>query len=233
MGRLAIAAGNTLLGAPLAGEAATVDVGGRPVQLLERGSHALLQRHGNDGYALPHAIDHVANMRALAERGCDRVLALGSVGSLRPELPIGSFVACDDFIALGRSASISDGYEAHAIAGFDRDWRARILAAWGQEGAPELVDRGVYWQSSGPRFETPAEVRIFAAHAHVVGMTIASECAVAGELGLAYAAICVVDNMAAGVGSAQLTVEEFEAGKRANRERLLEALARVVPRLAS
>jgi purine nucleoside phosphorylase len=64
-------------------------------------------------------------------------------------------------------------------------------------------------------------------------MTIASECAVARELGLAYAAICVVDNMAAGVGAADLTVDEFEAGKRANRERLLDALARVIPRLAA
>ena len=40
-----------------------------------------------------------------------------------------------------------------------------------------------------------------AAHADVVGMTIASECIVAAELGLAYAAICVVDNLANGIGA--------------------------------
>ena len=44
-------------------------------------------------------------------------------------------------------------------------------------------------------------------------MTIASECIVAGELGLAYAAVCVVDNLANGVGDQPLTVEEFEAGQ--------------------
>ena len=36
---------------------------------------------------------------------------------------------------------------------------------------------------------------------------------IAAELGLAYAAVCVVDNLANGVGEAELTVEEFEAGK--------------------
>ena len=37
-------------------------------------------------------------------------------------------------------------------------------------------------------------------HADVIGMTVASECVVAGELGLRYAALCVVDNLANGVG---------------------------------
>ena len=63
-----------------------------------------LQRHGDARYVLPHRIDHLANMRSLAEAGCDRVLALGSVGGLRRELVPGTFVCPDDFIALGRRA---------------------------------------------------------------------------------------------------------------------------------
>ena len=76
-----------------------------------------------------------------------------------------------------------------------------MLDAWagGRRGA--LRDGGVYWQTIGPRFETPAEIRLIAAHADLVGMTIASECIVAGELGLAYAAVCVVDNLANGIGA--------------------------------
>ena len=62
-------------------------------------------------------------------------------------------------------------------------------------------------------------------------MTIASECVLAGELGIAYAAICVVDNLANGVGGAPLSVEDFEAGKATNRERLLAALAPLVAEL--
>ena len=62
-------------------------------------------------------------------------------------------------------------------------------------------------------------------------MTIASECIVAGELGLAYAAICVVDNLANGVGEEPLTVAELEAERDANAERLRDALGVVLPRL--
>ena len=80
----------------------------------------------------------------------------------------------------------------------------------------------------GPRLETPAEIGLIAAHAEVIGMTIASECVVAGELGLRYAAVCLVDNLANGVGETELTVAEFDAGRAANRERLAAALEAVV-----
>ena len=47
---------------------------------------------------------------------------------------------------------------------------------------------------------------------------MATECTVACQLGLPYAAICVVDNLANGIGAAALTTDEFEAGQAANRE---------------
>ena len=94
------------------------------------------------------------------------------------------------------------------------------------------MDGGVYWQTIGPRFETPAEIRLLAAHADLVGMTMASECIVSGELGLAYAAICMVDNLANGIGSAPLSVEELEADRAANAGRLGDALEALLPELA-
>jgi purine nucleoside phosphorylase len=54
---------------------------------------------------------------------------------------------------------------------------------------------------------------------------------IAGELGLPYAAVCIVDNLANGVGERELTVEEFEAGRARNRERLGAAVSAVVPAL--
>jgi 5'-methylthioadenosine phosphorylase len=96
-----------------------------------------------------------------------------------------------------------------------------------------LLDRGVYWESIGPRFETTAEIRLIAPQADVIGMTIASECVSAGELGLPYAAVCIVDNLANGVGERELTVEEFQAGRERNRERLGAAMSAIVPALAA
>jgi 5'-methylthioadenosine phosphorylase len=187
----------------------------------------VIDRHG-EPYALPHQIDHEANLRLLLDAGCDRVLGVASVGGLRPELVPGTFLCPDDFIALDiPPATTRSGPAAHRVPGFDPDWRSRVVEAFTAELA--LRDGGVYWQVAGPRLETVAEVRLIAQHADVVGMTVARECIVAGELGLAYAAVCVVDNLANGVAATELTLEEVAAGQQAHRARLQEALAAVIP----
>jgi 5'-methylthioadenosine phosphorylase len=190
-----------------------------------------LQRHGTNAYVLPHRIDYPANMRSLAEAGCDRVLALGSVGGLQPELGPGTFVCPDDFIALGPAPVAFEDERAHSVARFDQGWRRRVVLAWRERVGLPIVEGGVYWQARGPRLETRAEIRLMASHAQVVGMTIASECAAACDLGLAYAAICVVENLANGVGEVELTTQELMAGRAANREAVARALERLVPTL--
>jgi 5'-methylthioadenosine phosphorylase len=224
MGRLAVILGSNALGP-----------GGEEIAAAaaEQGA-AIVQRHeGRDGgFVLPHAIDHEANLRPLCEQGCDRVLGIGSVGSLDPDLPVGSLICPDDFIALGQGGSVFTDARAHSAPRFEERWRREVIAAW-SEGGEEPRDGGVYWQAAGPRFETPAEIRLIAAHADVVGMTIASECVVAGELGLDYAALCVVDNLANGLGAGTISVAEMEADRLINAERLREGLAAVLPRLGA
>jgi 5'-methylthioadenosine phosphorylase len=223
MGRLAVILGSNALGP-----------GGAEITAAaaEHGA-AVVQRHGAaDAYVLPHEIDHAANLRPLVEQGCDRVLAVASVGSLRPELPVGTFVCPDDFIALHLGISIFVDTRAHSAPAFAAHWREEVLEAWG-EGAEPAVDGGVYWQTIGPRFETPAEIRMIAPHASLVGMTIASECVVAGELGLEYAAVCVVDNLGNGLEEQQVSIDEIEADRLINATRLRDGLAAVLPRLGA
>ena len=221
MGRLAVVLGSSELvpgGETVAAAAA------------EHGA-AIVQRHGGDGaYVLPHEIDHAANLRPLVEQGCDRVLALGSVGSLSPELPVGSLLCPDDFIALHLGLSVFPDERAHSAPGFDPGWRREVLDAWPAEG-DKPRDGGVYWQTIGPRFETPAEIRLIAPHADVVGMTIAAECIVAAELGLAYAAVCAVDNLANGLDPEPVAIDALAAARAANVLRLREGLAGALPRL--
>jgi 5'-methylthioadenosine phosphorylase len=224
MGRLAVILGSNALGP-----------GGEEIAAAaaEHGA-AIVQRHGAAGapYVLPHEIDHAANLRPLAEQGCDRVLAIGSVGSLSAALPVGSLVCPDDFIALHLGPSIFADARAHSAPGFDPRWRAEVLEAW-EAGGQAPRDGGVYWQTLGPRFETPAEIRLIAPHADVVGMTIASECVVASELGLAYAALCVVDNLANGIDGGELDVAGLEDDRIANATRLRDGLAAVLPQLGA
>ncbi len=205
--------------------------GGDYVDGLDVGDAMLIPRHG-DPYTQPHRIDHAANMQRLVDAGCDRVLALSSVGGLRRELGVGTFLCPDDFIALHVGKSAFGDRRSHRVAGFGSGWRAHLVDTWASSAEVELLDGGVYWESIGPRFETPAEIRMIAQHADVIGMTIASECVIAGELGLRYAAVCIVDNLANGVGEGELTVEEFEAGRARNRKRLGAAVAAIVPELS-
>ncbi len=130
-------------------------------------------------------------------------------------------VVPDDFLALDQPpvATTDDGTQ-HVVPGFTTLWRARILATWRTADPDPVVDRGVYWQVNGPRFETPAEVRFLAAFADLVGMTVASECVAANQLGLDYAAVCVIDNLANGIGAAPLTPAEYREGAAANTARL-------------
>lgn len=233
MGRVALIGGHSILGAePGKGfEPLSAETPSGPVELFERDRVVLLQRHGFDRYTTAAKVDHARNFAALEALGVDRVLAIASVGGLRPELGVGTFLCPDDFIALHLGLSLSDQHGGERVPGFDLGWRRRVLEAWERVAETPVRDGGVYWQAIGPRFETPAEIRMIAAHADVIGMTIASESIIAGELGIAYAAICIVDNLANGIGAAQLSVEEFQAGKDANRVALIEALDHVTPEL--
>ncbi len=124
MGRLAVILGSNALG-PGGGEIAAA--------AAEHGA-AIVQRHGGAERRLrPPPPDRPRGQPALAGRaGCDRVLAIGSVGSLDAELAVGSFVCPDDFIALQLGLTIFDDARGHATPGFDPRWRAR----WSPPGAP-------------------------------------------------------------------------------------------------
>jgi 5'-methylthioadenosine phosphorylase len=202
-------------------------------EALPQGEWIAIRRHeAGEGYRLPHLIDHVANLRSLADAGCNRVLALSSVGGLRAELGPGTLLCPDDFIALdAEPLTALAGVEAHRAPRLDAALRAELLEALSEAGI-EAVGTGVYWQARGPRLETPAEIRFVATHADVIGMTVASECVVAGELGLRYAALCVVDNLANGVAGEDLTLAEIDRNRERNRGAVAAALAAVLPELA-
>ena len=219
---------------PVEGERVSIDAGGeRPVEAIDAGEVVGLPRHGFDRSVPAHLVDHRANVRALCELGCGRVLALGSAGSLRLDLEVGSFVCPDDFYAPETAPSFYDDPRGHSVPGFDPDWRKAILDAWSEHTETDLVDGGVYAQTRGPRFETPAEVRALARVADVVGMTLAAETVLAREAGLAYAAVCSVDNLANGISDQPLTVEDYQRGRDRTAETLKAALESVLPVLAA
>jgi 5'-methylthioadenosine phosphorylase len=233
--RLCLIHGNSLPeGAdPVEGKRVEVDVGGPlPVEATDGGDIVGLPRHGFDRSIPAHLVDHRANIRAACELGCDRVLALGSAGSLDKDLKVGTLICPEDFYAPETAPSFYRDPRGHSIAGFDPDWRDVVISAWNSLTKTDLEVGGVYAQTIGPRFETAAEVRALAEVADMVGMTIAAEVILAGEAALAYAAVCSVDNLANGVSDKALTVDEYRRGRDRTAQTLAADLELVLPALA-
>lgn len=225
--RLGVVVGTSLANVDLLGDAqhSVIDTAFGSVPVVDIGDALIVRRHG-DPHLPAHLVDHRRNVAALATAGCDRVLALASVGSLGRD-PVGAVVCPDDFVALRAYDSYFTDVRGHSVPAFTPWWRAGVLDAWG----PPVIDGGVYVQTPGPRFETPAEVRVLATMGDLVGMTLANECVLAGEVGLAYAAVCTVDNLANGIGGL-LTVEVFESAVRDHQSALVAMLRAAITRLA-
>ncbi|WP_456238000.1 phosphorylase family protein, partial [Marisediminicola senii] len=97
--------------------------------------------------------------------------------------------------------------------------------------APPL-DEGVYTQSRGPHYETPAEVQMAKTiGGHIVGMSTALEAIAARQSGMEVLGLSLITNLAAGIQSTPLShAEVLEAGAAA--EPVISALlARVVAAL--
>ncbi|MFH0967642.1 MAG: MTAP family purine nucleoside phosphorylase, partial [Methanobacteriota archaeon] len=129
---------------------------------------ALLLRHQNR--RAPHRINYRAHIAALAISGVDRIIGIGSTGSLQTSIIPGSLVIPDDYFSLSTSPTIFNHTIGHILPEF-----SPTLVKLLSEVVPEAHKGGTYIQTEGPRIETAAEIRWMSGVADVVGMTIASE----------------------------------------------------------
>lgn len=191
---------NTPYGAPSA-PLSFGNVRGHPV--------VFLARHGDGHSIAPHQVNYCANLWALQEQKAGAVVSVASVGGIKPDLPPGTIVIPDQIIdyTWGRRSTYFEGDAPVTHIDFTepytRDLRLQLLAAAQRCGEP-VRDGAVYASTQGPRLETAAEIdRLERDGADIVGMTGMPEAALARELGLRYAAICVVANFAAGRGDSR------------------------------
>jgi 5'-methylthioadenosine phosphorylase len=197
-----------------------------------------LSRHGPSHDLAPHQINYLANIAALVELGVSSVFATNAVGSLRRNLPPGTFVLLDDFLDFTRGRPLSYFAEGEAWQHTDLSvpysprLRQSVIEAASRLSVP-IVVRGTYLCCDGPRFESPAEVRLFGQWgADVVGMTGLPEAVFAKEAGLDYAALAIVTNYGAGLTEQRVdhvaVTEAMRASGEAVRELLLQASGIVI-----
>lgn len=219
MGLLGVIGGSGLYGLSASGRPKAVSTpwgpASGPTVIHEVGGGvAFIARHGADHSIAPHRVNYRANIHALREAGCDRVLAVSSVGGIAPACQPGKLVVPDQLIDYTWGREMTFQGEGDAVRHFDftdpysPDWRGKVTGAL-SELEIEFVDGGTYAAVQGPRFETAAEIRRLAADGcHIVGMTGMPEAILAREAGLDYAAVCPVGNLAAGIATDELSMDD-------------------------
>ncbi|MEH6589712.1 MAG: S-methyl-5'-thioinosine phosphorylase [Halioglobus sp.] len=188
----------------------------RPIQQGRLGGRPLcfLQRHGSPRAIPPHLINYRANLAALKSLGVTDIVAINAVGGISKGMQPGRLVFPDQIIdyTWGREHTVDDGNGEQLMhvdftEPYSLELRQQLLAAADYLNIPHQPS-GVHGVTQGPRLETAAEVlRMANDGCDVVGMTGMPEAALAMEMGMNYASVCMVVNPAAGLGDLPITLD--------------------------
>jgi purine nucleoside phosphorylase len=177
------------------------------VQYKTDGKSIFLQRHGKASVP-PHMINHRANIQAMKNLGAANIIAVNSVGSLKTALKPGTFMIPDDFISLRQIPTFFDNDMKFIVPEMDKKLGKSLYDRCAEHTA-HLRFGGTYIQTTGPRLETKAEIRMLKDYGHVIGMTMASEATLCMEYGIPYASLCSIDNYCNGLVRVPLTMQEI------------------------
>ena len=164
---------------------------------LEGQKLVFLPRHGRGHRIPPSELNFRANIDALKRAGVTEILSLSAVGSLRKDLPPGTFVIIDQFIdrTFARAKSFFDtGLVAHV------SMAEPVCARLGDAltDAAKAVDiptvrGGSYLAIEGPQFSSRAESELYRQWGcSVIGMTNMPEAKLAREAEMCYATVAMV-----------------------------------------
>ena len=175
--------------------------------------------HVYEGYTAAEAAYPVRVARLL---GCTRMIVTNAAGGINTGFHVGDLMVITDFIRLaGPNALMGPNIEefgprfpdmSHV---FDRAYIAALHEAAAELGEP--LRSGVYYYTTGPQYETPAEIRAMRTlGADAVGMSTVHEAITAAHAGMRTLGISLITNMAAGVLDKPLSGEAVIAeGERA------------------
>ena len=190
--------------------------------------------HYYEGYPIS---DVVMPIRLMGLLGAETLFLTNAVGSINKSFSAGEFMLIRDHILYGVPSPLigpnieelgtrfPDMSEVYNVS-----LREKIKAA--AQNLDIILHEGVYLQTSGPNFETPAEIRAYGfLGADVVGMSTACEAVAANHMGMRVCGISCISNLAAGISKTPLTHEEVQetADKAAPRFKALvtEAITRI------
>ena len=156
-----------------------------------------LSRHGKGHKLSPSSINYRANIDCFKQCGVTDIISLSAAGSLKDNLPPGTFVIVDQFIdrTINRKKSFfNDGIVAHVpmakpVSKELMDYSEIIL---NQLNFPYSYG-GTYLAMEGPQFSTYAESNLYQQWGcDVIGMTNMPEAKLAREAEIRYCSISMV-----------------------------------------
>ena len=200
-------------------------LGGRPVAMLQGRFHLY------EGNAPGLVVQPVLLFQRL---GAKVLVLTNAAGGLDPSFGPGTLMVIRDHLNLtGQNPLIGANADSMGERFTDMSdaWsarlRGRLHAAGAAEGVP--LAEGVYVGLVGPNYETPAEVRLFAAQGgHAVGMSTVMECIAARWAGLEVCGVSLVTNAGAGYTGEPLSHEEVLAAGAEAGPRLARVIRRFV-----
>lgn len=167
--------------------------------------------HYYEGYTMEEITYPV---RVMARLGVENLLLSNAAGGINLDYHPGDLMLITDHINfLGKNPLMGPNEADFGVRFCDMSYAYHpALRNIALEAAAELGQRlqqGVYVATTGPSYETPAEIRMFRLWgASAVGMSTVPEVIVANHCGLRVMGISCITNMAAGVLDQPLTEEE-------------------------
>lgn len=163
----------------------------------------------------------VLPVEILRRMGCGKVLLTNASGGINPALRPGDFVIIRDHINLTQANPLVGMHHAEWGARFpdmtEVYWlhMAELLHSIANRRELRAMD-GVYAYTSGPCYETPAEIQAYKSMgADVVGMSTVPEATFAHACGMKVAGVSLVANLAAGISRRALCHEDVVAAANA------------------
>src|SRR3981081_2783627 len=156
-----------------------------------------LPRHDRGHRLSPSDINYRANIDVLKRAGVTDLISLWACGSVREELPPGTFVLVDQFIDRTykrESSFFGKGCVAHVSMAHPVSPRLRIhLAAAAEAEGIAIARGGPYLCMEGPQFSSYAESMTYKTLGYsVIGMTNMPEAKLAREAEICYATVAMV-----------------------------------------
>ncbi|MEM1676052.1 MAG: MTAP family purine nucleoside phosphorylase [Desulfurococcaceae archaeon] len=184
-----------------------------------------IPRHGLKGNISPSEVNYRAIIDALLHHGVKHVLATTIATRLNDKYSIGDIVVPHDIIDLTTSRQKGFDPVNKPFVDMSRVFSERlrkIVVEKALQHGFRTHSEGVVVVIDGPRFETPAEARMYRAlGGDILSMSLAPEAFMSREAGLEYVAIAIVLN------------DSADKGVKPSKDELLNEINKIKDRLRS